>query len=445
MALSSTLPRLVGLVFVEGFVSVSLEVLTLRQVVPFVGSSVVVTSLVIGFFLLFLALGYQRGGRRRGEAQRILVRNFLLAGLWLGVGLSYPGLEWIFTTLRGLGELGALIGYLLLVTSPLAYWLGQTVPMAAGLFPGREVRHISGQVLFLSTLGSFLGSVLTSLLLMNWLGVGATVFVDLLLLGGLVLLVAPEPKPALALVPLVAMGWWLNVDYNRQVFVADNLYGNYRVIQRGQARDLVVNNSRSSHIGPAGEGFWYIETIRRLLFDQLGLRERQILVLGAGGFTLAREGDSSHYTFVDIDGEIDDIVRKHFNPHIHGEFVARDARIYVLESRRQFDVIVSDVYLNRNAVPDHLLTVEHFRAVRARLKEGGFAVFNTIINPLMSDPYSRRLDNTLGAVFDHCMIIPRLYQDWTTNVIYACRDLPKDATVYRDDLNRAGLDREFLR
>ncbi|MDQ2696694.1 MAG: fused MFS/spermidine synthase [Pseudomonadota bacterium] len=445
------LPVLILLVLVECFVTVSVEVLTLRQLMPFVGNSVVVTSLIIGIFLLFLALGYQRGGSRSGDFHRILCRNFLLAAVWTGIGLCYPFIQGLFRFLAGLGITGlpALTIYLLLVTSPLVWLLGQTVPMAAHLFPDTRVGPVSGRVLFVSTLGSFLGSVLTTLVLMNWLGVGATVFIDTLLLAGLALLVAGRSRAlaGLAMAGCLGLAYGLNVHYNRSVFVADNAHGNYRVVDRGGDRELLVNNSFSSRIGADGGNYWYIETLRRLLAEA-GVYDGEVLVLGAGGFTLSRPGETNRYTYVDIDPEIRAIVAEHFNPRINGAFAGEDARIFVLRDARRYDAIVSDVYLNSVAIPGHLLTVEHFRALAGRLKDGGIALFNVILNPFMTDPYSRRVDNTLRAVFPDCMALPRFFENAATNVIYACRRHPAgadDATIYTDDRNSVSFDMTRLR
>src|SRR3990167_1675302 len=77
------------IIFLEGFISISVEILTIRQMVPVVGNSVIVTSLIIGIFLLFLAIGYYRGGFYRENYTKILQRNFLLSAVFLGLGLSY--------------------------------------------------------------------------------------------------------------------------------------------------------------------------------------------------------------------------------------------------------------------------------------------------------------------------------------------------------------------
>src|SRR3990167_877700 len=76
-------------VLVEGFVSIAIEILTIRQLLPVAGGSVIVTSLIIGFFLLFLACGYHRGGKLHQNLPKVLRINFFIAAIWLGVGLSY--------------------------------------------------------------------------------------------------------------------------------------------------------------------------------------------------------------------------------------------------------------------------------------------------------------------------------------------------------------------
>jgi hypothetical protein len=62
------------------------------------------------------------------------------------------------------------------VLCPLAWLLGQTVPILTNLMKHARTGEASGMALYWSTLGSFLGSVSLSLLVMQWLGVSAAVF-----------------------------------------------------------------------------------------------------------------------------------------------------------------------------------------------------------------------------------------------------------------------------
>src|SRR5690606_361799 len=66
--------------------------------------------------------------------------------------------------------------YLILITAPMVYLLGQTVPITMNLIKDSRVGLIGGRVLHMSTIGSFLGAVLTSVLLLHFLGVAASVF-----------------------------------------------------------------------------------------------------------------------------------------------------------------------------------------------------------------------------------------------------------------------------
>ena len=73
--------RTTFVLFLEGFVSVSLQMLMMRQLVPFIGSSVVVSSLVVGFFLGSLALGYAVGGRVKENHIAKLINNLTISSI----------------------------------------------------------------------------------------------------------------------------------------------------------------------------------------------------------------------------------------------------------------------------------------------------------------------------------------------------------------------------
>ena len=162
------------IVFIEGFCSLGAEVIALRRLVPHIGSSIVVTAPTIGFFLLALALGYAAGAKVTGNYTAIVARNFLIAAALAGVGLAGVSVDWMFAHLQPV-----LVAYLFFiggVLCPLAWLLGQTVPILTNLMKHARTGEASGLALYWSTLGSFLGSVSLSLLVMQWLGVSAAVF-----------------------------------------------------------------------------------------------------------------------------------------------------------------------------------------------------------------------------------------------------------------------------
>lgn len=444
-------PILWLIILIEGFVTISAEILTIRQLLPVVGNSVIVTSLIIGIFLLFLAYGYRRGGQYQDHYLEILKRNFSYATVGLGFGLSYAFIFWFFSLFRDqfhLNLLWALTAYLLLVTAPLVYILGQTVPITMNLIKQAETTGaIGGKILHLSTMGSFLGAVLTSLILMNYLGVGTTVVINAGLLMFLTLLLFSnrirDGLRCLFLAITLLFVYRINITLENQLFILTNTYANYEVVTDHNAKILYANESPSSYLDAQNKAFPYIELIKRILFQDLKLTNKNILVLGAGGFTLTTvQTFDNRIVYVDIDKELKNIVEKNFSPVVRGEFVVEDARVYLKNTQEKFDAIVSDVYSSFRTIPAHLLTQEYFILVNQALNDSGIALFNIILRPTLEDTYSARMDRTIRSVFNHCMAIPQKYDVTNTNVIYVChknKNAPSQA-VYTDNLNQITFD-----
>lgn len=444
-------PILLLVILIEGFVTISAEILSIRQLIPVAGNSVIVTSLIIGIFLLFLAYGYRRGGSYQGDYINVLKRNFTLSAVWLGVGLSYVFIYWFFSLFKSHVHsyvLWALTAYLLIITAPLVYILGQTVPITMNLIRQAETTGATGgKILHLSTIGSFLGAVFTSLILMNYFGVAWTVFINCILLTFLTVLLFTGFKGELVRVMLLAatliIVYYFNVKVEHEAFIKTNSYANYSVVNYDNGKMFMSNESPSSFLSTGTKAaFPYIEYIKHLLFQDLKLNNKDILVLGAGGFTLSAAGtNGNRFTYVDVDKDIKQVVEGSFLPKIKGEFIADDARDYLNNTNKKYDVIVSDVYSNARSIPSHLLTSEYFRLVNHVLQDAGFAIFNIIAKPTLDDAYSETIDNTIRSVFKHCMVVPLPYTTGPSNIIYICQKNPNmNKDLYTDDKNRANLD-----
>jgi hypothetical protein len=156
----------------------------------------------------------------------VVARNFVVSALLVGLGLARVTVDGMFAHLQPAG-----VAYLLFiggVLCPVAWLLGQTVPVLTNLMKHVRTGEASGYALYWSTLGSFLGSVSLALLVMQWLGVSAAVLVcasllaaGSLLLGG----VGWRPWAAALAAGLGALG--INLFPPSQV--ADTAYADYTV------------------------------------------------------------------------------------------------------------------------------------------------------------------------------------------------------------------------
>ncbi|MBP8081408.1 MAG: fused MFS/spermidine synthase [Arenimonas sp.] len=436
-----------AIVFIEGFSSLGAEIIALRRLVPHVGSSIVVTAPTIGFFLLALALGYASGARVETNYRSIVARNFLIAAALAGFGLAGVTVDWLFVHLQP-----ALIAYFFFIGGilcPLAWLLGQTVPILTNLMKAERTGEASGMALYWSTLGSFLGSLSLSLIVMQWLGVSAAVLAcSLLLVAGTLLLGGRQLKMALFCLSTaaIAIGFNLHHEVTADTAYAEYIVGPAALPGQKEPRAFWINKSTASLIDDSEPPNYtrYIKRLRQILLDELAYRERDILVLGAGGFTLSHREPSNRYTYVDIDPAIKAIAEKHFlREAARGEFIADDARRFVATSERRFDAVVVDVYSSHTSIPSHLVTREFWEGARHVLKPDGVLLANLILDGKLETPYARNLLATIDSVFGRCAVDVLHKAQAQSNVEVICFASSRPAaagSIYVDEKNRADLD-----
>ena len=434
------------IVFIEGFCSLGAEVIALRQIIPHMGSSIVVTAPTIGFFLLALALGYQSGAKVDGDYLAVVARNFLIAAALTGAGLAGISVDLIFGAVNP--PTLAYLVFIAAVLCPLAWLMGQTVPILTNLMQHERTGEASGYALYYSTLGSFLGSISLSLLIMQWLGVSAAVVIcALLLLAGHALLSARHRRTAIASLAVILLSLACNIWRGP---VIETAYANYAIIPVAlegaiNARAFKSNNSIASLIDESEPPVYarYIRHIRSILLEGLAFRERQILVLGAGGFTLSHREPSNHYTYVDIDPAIRGIAEKNFlgEPAL-GDFIVDDARRFVVRSEQRFAAAIVDVYSSHNSIPGHLVTREFWQSTRRVLEPEGVMIANLILDGRLATPYARNLLATIESVYGRCAIEVLHKNQPLSNVVVTCynSNQPQETGLYIDERNRADFD-----
>lgn len=452
------------IVFIEGFCSLGAEIIALRRLVPYIGSSIVVTAPTIGFFLLALALGYAAGARISERYLTIVARNFLISALLLGIGFSTPVVNALFAHVEPVW-----FAYTLLIGGilcPLAWLLGQTVPALTNLMQTQRTGEASGLALYWSTLGSFLGSLGLSLFVMLWLGISAAVFLcaALLLIGILVLGIA-TPGHRVRKLAIFVISLWLiavpNLTLLRSAFLetdnalTETAYADYEIVETTttdglDARVFRVNSSTASLLADGDPPRYarYIDYLRRTLLQDLQFQDRDILVLGAGGFTLSHREPTNHYTYVDIDPAIRTIAEQQFlRESIRGHFVVDDARHFVSKTARdsatRYDAVVVDVYSSHHNIPSHLVTREFWRDTRAILKPDGVMLANLILDSRLQSDYARNLLATIESVYGRCAV-EVLHKDRPlANVEVLCRNNSSNRVrgrIYSDEKNPADLD-----
>lgn len=439
------------ILFFEGFVSVSLQMLMMRQLVPFVGSSVVVSSLVVGFFLAALSLGYAWGGRIKKKHIEKLTKNLFISSLLITVGLSYSLMNFIFNIQSEIinNPIIEVSIYLFIFLAPIVFLLGQTVPLLTNFYKSESTAKIAGDSFAINTVGSVLGSVISALVFFHYLGMAKTIFINVLFLGFVIFLLNEKKeylKIFIKLSILLILSFFINVQYENNNFQKTNAYNNYKIVGDSNGKYFIMNKSWSSAILANGNNWDYIERIKNILYNEanLNFKDKEILVLGAGGFTVSHNKDeakNNNFTYVDIDPDIKHMA-EHFFLHedINGDFVAQDARVFVNRTDKTFDAVIVDLYSNKTTIPWHLLTDEFIKSVKKSTKENGYVILNIISDASFKDNYSRNIHNTINNNFDYCHSMPKTFKD-RTNIVYLCKNIKEDEkTIYIDNIARSALE-----
>ncbi|MCB1784140.1 MAG: fused MFS/spermidine synthase [Alphaproteobacteria bacterium] len=460
---------LFSVILIEGYVVLSSELLAIRQTIPFVGSGTDTVSIIIAAVLMPLAIGYHRGGQFRPgyfrgrylTIRRKLIFNVAVALAFLLPGLSFGFLYFFFRILLSTGISDRLIFisiYSLIFLVVPIYLLAQTLPLVSNYFPKDDLSKIAGRMLCFSTLGSFVGAVFSTLFLMTILGVHYTASLNFVLLAIVVILLSKNriTRSVLLAFSMAFAGLFLNGPAVMHYFniVENNQYNTVQVfVRRNGDRNLELNRNHSARYNDSGRKHNYIEFAERLAINPTLASDykgdpKDVLVVGAGGFTFGHNDPINHYTYVDIDKSLKGVAEEYLLREPIGEnktFVPKPARAYLYSSDKKYDVIFLDAYLGGFSIPEHLSTREFYMQVKSHLKDNGVLIVNFIMQPSFSNQFTRRLDNTFRSVFPYYSreVIDENYFLWSgmtdnyVNVAYIYLKQPDEnqGEIYTDDKN----------
>lgn len=162
----------IAAVFINGFAIMAIELLGGRVLSPYFGTSVYVWGSIITIFMLSLSLGYLWGGRlsSRNPSAKLFGCFFIAAAI-----LSLPIIffaDWtmmqVFMVIED-PRYGSLVSAILLYFLPICF-MGMVSPYSIRLLVSSQEHsgRMAGLLYFVSTLGSALGTLMTSFYFVLW-------------------------------------------------------------------------------------------------------------------------------------------------------------------------------------------------------------------------------------------------------------------------------------
>ena len=433
---------LYALVFVVGTASLGAEIAAARLMAPFFGASTIVWANTIGVVLVSLSVGYWLGGRigDRYPHLRGLCLLVIAAAALLAV-VPFAARPFFDVSVDALDEIsagafvGSLVGVLFLIAVPVML-LGACSPYAVRLAVP-DVQHsgrVAGRLYAVSTAGSLLGTMLSALLLIPFIGTQRTflvfaVAIALIAAAGLGwrYLAAPAALAAMLAIPVGTVKategetvLWEGETEEQYVRVVEERDGDVALeLNEGQA----VHSLRRPGTYLT-DNVWDGYLVAP--FAGLGAPPERIAILGNAAGTTARA--YGHYfpdteiDGVEIDAKLTELGERFFdldNPNL--EVFHEDARPWLRRTDRDYDVIMVDAY-RQPYIPFYLATREFFELARDRLTPGGVVIVNAG-HPEGNDDLETVLGSTLADVFPTVLRWPK--ED--TNTLLIASEAPASA------------------
>jgi len=451
------------IVLISGYVSLALELLAMRQVIPYIGNDTIIASIIIGIILIFLSIGYYASGKinikKIGIRQKI-IKNFVISTIFIFFGTSYVFLPYYFKWFEYFGITNRILqtfSFSLLLLATPSYLLAQTTPLISNYFSKNLSCKMTGKMLFYGTIGSFGGSILTTLLIMPFFGVNYAVMFNILLITIAILVLNNRKRIEIYMISFLFLA--ITFMFNNSVIerkigvLSNNEYSAIKIIGNETSKIMMVNNSYSSKISKDRNSmFDYVKYINDNFISTIPHdKPKDILILGAGGFTIGIDDNYNNYTYIDIDRSLLEVSEKYFlqkKLDTNKKFIVKDARNFLKNNNEKYDLIVLDTYSNALDIPTHLVTAEYFDSVKNSLKDNGNIVANIIASANFEDKFSIIIDNTMKSVFKNLQrIIIQSYNPWLkerqdSNVIYIYYNKTFGLNnIYTDNNNSAIFDK----
>lgn len=196
-------------------------------------------------------------------------------------------------------------------------------------------RNNTGRIMAVDTVGSVLGSILTTLVLMPFVGVNHTV----MLIAAAALLTAWLLGSRQIVLMLFIMLAAFSLNRDRLLFEVYHIVENNAVstisveeADDGRSKIMMMNGGGASKVSEDPEfRFGYVRFVEDNFISRLPQTgtPKKILIIGAGGFTMGLNDDFNRYTYVDVDASLKDVSEKHFLPEKLG-----DNKKFVVQGRQ---------------------------------------------------------------------------------------------------------------
>lgn len=376
-----------------------LELTGARVLAPYLGTSIIVWTSLLGVVMASLSAGYYLGGKAADTRAdyKILAYIILLAGVSIGAVAIFKSIVLFFVQSQIIDvRWASLLGALVLFT-PANILLGAVSPYAVKLYfsDSQRIGAAVGNLYAISTVGSIVGTYLTGFFLISHFGNTNLLFSLAALLVFLSLFVYPiKIKTRCILVLAFSAMSLVNSSINYNFAAAgfsdtDTQYNRVWIINSVEplsGRPVRTLSTGARFIQSAmfldGDDLTVEYTKFFNLADHFNQNIKKALMIGGGAYSYPKnfllEHKDAEMDVVEIDPGLTKLAQKFFglkdSPRL--EIFHQDGRVFLERTDNKYDAIFIDAFAS--SVPFHLTTKEFVSEVFEGLNDGGVVAMNIV-------------------------------------------------------------------
>lgn len=391
-------------VFFCGAIGMMLELVAARVLSPYVGSSNLIWTTIIGVMLISMSIGYSIGGKIADKKPDMNILSFLIL-----LGAFFTSLIPIFETVlvKTMSQISDNLVFIAIVTSALIFGIPSFIVATVSPFAVKlrdmgknheSVGKTSGRVSSLSTIGSIVGTFLAGFVLIPNLGVRTIVLITTIILFLLAFIIYDKKDIKYVCSMIVILLVLLGLNYYGKVLFeksnpdiiedVDSEYSRIWIKQIGNSKTsykaMQVDTGTESYINEEtnemGARYLYFYD----LFDYYNKDAMSTLMIGGAAYTyptyyLNKYQDKT-IDVSEIDDKMTELAVKDFGLDINNPRLTiyhQDGRSFLNYTKNKYDTILIDAFKGLNA-PFELTTYEALTNAKNILNDNGMVITNIL-------------------------------------------------------------------
>lgn len=390
-------------VFLSGSAIMILEIVGIRILAPYFGTTIDVLTSIISVVLSSLSLGYWLGGRLvdKKPTYKNLFLIIFFASFVIIIFFSFT--KEILTYLRQVSfdkRIAVLIASSIFF-GPVNILLGMVSPYVIRLKVNKisQSGSISGTIYAIGTVGSIFGTFLTGFILIPIMGADKIVYlVALFLFVCSIFLLKSKINYKIIIIfiiifYLLSLFFFRNKSNSKFVVDIDSKYQHISVVDKkikiGQqiinGRYLLLNKKCCvSGMSLEQPNLLQLHYTKYFALGRYFLpKAKFFLMIGGGGYSfpkyLLTNYPDATIDVVEIDPKMTEIAKKYFNlkDNYRLHSYAEDGRVFLNRNSKKYDIIILDAF-GDNLIPFSLTTNEALTEIKRNLTDEGLVITNII-------------------------------------------------------------------